>query len=143
MLTTSLVNYKLAMSGVRARAFELMFFYFNFAFLVVSDIEDAVSKGRGLRGCPYFATRSALESADLVFAPYNYLVDPHIRETMKINLTGCIVVFDEAHNIQVVLFRCHADAFLMTRRACVFRTAVEAAPLWKSRTLYLSIWYNN
>ena len=55
-------------------------------------------------GCPYFATRQALEDADLIFSPYNYLVDPLIREAMKINLENSIVVFDEAHNIQVTVF---------------------------------------
>ena len=60
-----------------------------------------MSNGTQMRGCPYYATRTALADAALVFAPYNYLVDPHIRETMKIDLTDCIVVFDEAHNIQV------------------------------------------
>jgi len=40
--------------------------------------------------------------AQLIFCPYNYLVDPIIRDAMKIDLTGSIVIIDEAHNIDDV-----------------------------------------
>jgi regulator of telomere elongation helicase 1 len=38
-------------------------------------------------------------NADLVFLPYNYLVDPRIRRTLAINLEECAVIVDEAHNV--------------------------------------------
>ena len=38
-------------------------------------------------------------NADLVFLPYNYLVDPRIRKTLAINLEECAVIVDEAHNV--------------------------------------------
>ena len=38
----------------------------------------------------------------MVFCPYNYLVDPVIRASMDINLKNCVVIFDEAHNIEDV-----------------------------------------
>lgn len=30
-----------------------------------------------------------------MFAPYNYIIDPLIREACDIDLEGCVVVFDE------------------------------------------------
>uniref|UniRef100_A0A8B9RQT4 DNA 5'-3' helicase n=1 Tax=Accipiter nisus TaxID=211598 RepID=A0A8B9RQT4_9AVES len=64
------------------------------------DIEDLVSLGKKLRACAYFAARELMVGADIVFCPYNYLLDPQIRESMEINLKGQVVILDEAHNIE-------------------------------------------
>ena len=41
---------------------------------IVFDIEDLVTEGKSRIACPYFAARSLLMDAGLVFCPYNYLV---------------------------------------------------------------------
>ncbi|KAM9318620.1 Fanconi anemia group J protein [Pholidichthys leucotaenia] len=64
------------------------------------DIEDLVTLGKRLRSCSYYAARELLQGASIVFCPYNYLLDPMIRESMDINLAGEILVLDEAHNIE-------------------------------------------
>ncbi|TFK12816.1 cell cycle control protein 50A [Platysternon megacephalum] len=64
------------------------------------DIEDLVSLGKKLRACAYFAARELMVGADIVFCPYNYLLDPQIRESMEINLKDQVVILDEAHNIE-------------------------------------------
>ncbi|XP_062362935.1 Fanconi anemia group J protein isoform X2 [Cinclus cinclus] len=64
------------------------------------DIEDLVSLGRKLRACPYFAARELMVGADIVFCPYNYLLDPQIRDSMDIKLKDQVVILDEAHNIE-------------------------------------------
>ncbi|KAM6403059.1 Fanconi anemia group J protein [Rhynochetos jubatus] len=64
------------------------------------DIEDLVSLAKKLRACAYFAARELMVGADIVFCPYNYLLDPQIRESMEINLKGQVVILDEAHNIE-------------------------------------------
>ncbi|XP_077044845.1 Fanconi anemia group J protein isoform X2 [Agelaius phoeniceus] len=64
------------------------------------DIEDLLRLGRKLRACPYFAARELLVGADIVFCPYNYLLDPQIRDSMDINLKDQVVILDEAHNIE-------------------------------------------
>lgn len=33
--------------------------------------------------CPYFATRGLRSGADIVFCPYNYLIDPVIRKSVR------------------------------------------------------------
>lgn len=35
----------------------------------------------------------------VIFAPYNYIVDPSIRSAMSINLKNSALLIDEAHNI--------------------------------------------
>ncbi|NXK91252.1 FANCJ protein, partial [Formicarius rufipectus] len=64
------------------------------------DIEDLVSLSKKLRACAYFAARELMVGADIVFCPYNYLLDPQIRDSMDINLKGQVVILDEAHNIE-------------------------------------------
>ncbi|KAI8060165.1 helicase C-terminal domain-containing protein [Gongronella butleri] len=68
----------------------------------VWDIEDIVRVGKMVQGCPYYATRSEFEHAELIFCPYNYILDPTIREIMGINVTGAVVILDEAHNVEDV-----------------------------------------
>ncbi|XP_069082547.1 Fanconi anemia group J protein isoform X2 [Pleurodeles waltl] len=64
------------------------------------DIEELVGLGKKLRACPYFAARELMIEADIVFCPYNYLMDPQIRESMEIDLKDQVVILDEAHNIE-------------------------------------------
>jgi phosphate starvation-inducible protein PhoH len=36
------------------------------------------------------------EDAELIFCPYNYIIDPVIRSAMGIKLKGAVVILDEA-----------------------------------------------
>lgn len=57
------------------------------------DIEDLVRVGHKVKACPYFAARSLLNSADLVICPYNYLVDPIVRESVSSIITSHVAFF--------------------------------------------------
>ena len=70
--------------------------------LQIWDIEDLVGLGKEQKGCPYYAARGLAKTADIIFAPYNYLVDPAIRKASDINLENAVVIIDEAHNIEGV-----------------------------------------
>ena len=65
------------------------------------DIEDLVKTGKKEKFCPYYTSRDLLATADIVFCPYNYLLDPIIRKRFSIDLEGAVVILDEAHNIEV------------------------------------------
>lgn len=47
------------------------------------DIEELVRLGKKLRACAYFAARELMEEAEIVFCPYNYLLDSQIRESVS------------------------------------------------------------
>ncbi|XP_065934696.1 Fanconi anemia group J protein homolog isoform X1 [Magallana gigas] len=64
------------------------------------DIEDFVGLSKNIKVCPYFATRGLRSGADIVFCPYNYLIDPVIRKSMEISLKDQVVILDEAHNME-------------------------------------------
>ncbi|KAJ6392425.1 hypothetical protein OIU77_026231 [Salix suchowensis] len=66
----------------------------------VHDIEDLVKVGQAVKGCSYYAARSMADDAQLVFCPYNYIINPVIRGAMEVDIIGAILVLDEAHNIE-------------------------------------------
>lgn len=68
----------------------------------IMDIEDLVEVGKAKRFCPYFYTRETSVNSEIIFMPYNYLLDSSIRKTLKVAWENAIVVFDEAHNLERV-----------------------------------------
>ncbi|ELK04422.1 Regulator of telomere elongation helicase 1 [Pteropus alecto] len=65
----------------------------------ILDIEDLVKSGNKHRLCPYYLARNLKQQADIVFMPYNYLLDAKSRRAHSIDLKGTVVIFDEAHNV--------------------------------------------
>ena len=53
--------------------------------------------------CPYYISRALAKNADLIFCPYNYILDPDIRNAMELDVEDSIVVLDEAHNVEDAL----------------------------------------
>uniref|UniRef100_A0A4W3JDW2 Regulator of telomere elongation helicase 1 n=1 Tax=Callorhinchus milii TaxID=7868 RepID=A0A4W3JDW2_CALMI len=66
----------------------------------ILDIEDLVKNGSKHRVCPYYLSRALKQNAEIIFMPYNYLLDPKSRRAHSIDLRGTIVIFDEAHNVE-------------------------------------------
>ncbi len=66
----------------------------------VWDLEELVRVGREITACPFYASKELVASADLVICPYNYLIEPRIRDGMEISLAGSVVILDEAHNVE-------------------------------------------
>lgn len=64
------------------------------------DIEELKVEGKKCTGCPYFASRLLQTEGEVIFAPYNYLIETSIRESCDLKLENSIVLIDEAHNIE-------------------------------------------
>ncbi|KAI3455408.1 hypothetical protein Pfo_012071 [Paulownia fortunei] len=64
------------------------------------DIEDLVNIGRSSGPCPYYLSRELHKDVDILFAPYNYLIDRGNRKSLKIDWNNSILIFDEAHNLE-------------------------------------------
>lgn len=77
------------------------------------DIEDLVKMGAKKRGCAYFASKMMAESADIVFCPYNYLLDPRTRAAMDIDIKDSLIIFDEAHNIEDIAREAASEEFIL------------------------------
>jgi regulator of telomere elongation helicase 1 len=59
----------------------------------ILDIEDLVSAGKKNKCCPYYMARELKNNADIIFMPYNYLLDPKARKANNIELDVSLYVF--------------------------------------------------
>lgn len=50
--------------------------------LSVIDIEDLVNLGMKYKFCPYYMSRELKDHVDIIFMPYNYLLDSTLRKTV-------------------------------------------------------------
>ena len=84
------------------------------------DIEDMVAAGTSCMttGCPYYASRKVESIADVVLVPYASLIQEKTRESLGIDISGNIVIIDEAHNI--------LDAFNSVRSLSISFTEADA-----------------
>ena len=82
------------------------------ALMKVQDIEELVTKGRELKACPYYASRHAVQDAQVVVVPYNTLLHPATREACQINLDNSVVIVDEAHNLLETIASIHSGEIL-------------------------------
>ena len=63
------------------------------------DIEELHEVGKKAMICPYYGNKDRLSGSDIVFMPYNYLIDEKIRENFDIKYENACIIFDEAHNV--------------------------------------------
>ncbi|KAF6141004.1 hypothetical protein GIB67_006633 [Kingdonia uniflora] len=66
------------------------------------DIEDLVNIGRREEACPYFISREVHKVVDILFAPYNYLIDRGNRKSLTVEWHNSVLIFDEAHNLESI-----------------------------------------
>jgi DNA excision repair protein ERCC-2 len=66
----------------------------------VYTLEELKEFGKSKGWCPYFLARHVIAFADVVVYNYQYLLDPKISQLVSKSMQReCVVVFDEAHNI--------------------------------------------
>ncbi|TMW65928.1 hypothetical protein Poli38472_003693 [Pythium oligandrum] len=70
--------------------------------LPIMDIEELVEHTKQKKVCPFFLSRTMLPDADIIFVPYNYLIDPLARRSIGISLENAVLIFDEAHNVESI-----------------------------------------
>ncbi|KAL8230357.1 hypothetical protein R6Q57_000135 [Mikania cordata] len=87
------------------------------------DIEDLVNIGKNNGPCPYYMSRELHKVVDILFAPYNYLIDPGNRKSLAIKWENSILIFDEAHNLEGIC----ADAASFDLPSALLTTCISEA----------------
>lgn len=76
---------------------------------ILPDIEDLYDLGRKLAICPYYASRTAVPSAEIITLPYPLLLQKTARDALGIDLKDSVVIVDEAHNIMDAVANVYAS----------------------------------
>eukprot|EP01050_Picozoa_sp_SAG11_P032174 SAG11_NODE_10330_length_839_cov_1.094595_1_plen_183_part_01 len=89
----------------------------------ILDIEELGQLGRQETFCPFFASRELQQNADIIFLPYNYLIDRRARRSLESNmdLSNAALIFDEAHNLESLC----SDAASIELRAADIMSAIR------------------
>lgn len=95
----------------------------------ILDIEDLVTVGKKLKCCPYYISKELKQDADIIFMPYNYILDPKSRKANGVDLTNNIVILDEAHNVEKM---CEESASLQIRTTDVALCIEEVTYVMRS-----------
>lgn len=66
----------------------------------ILDIEDLCKLGQTHRFCPYYMSNELKGQADIIFMPYNYVLDPRSRKGLGLEMRNHIIILDEAHNVE-------------------------------------------
>jgi len=45
--------------------------------------------------CPYYTSRLLINDVQLILCPYNYLIDPRVRNSMQMTINNSIIIIDE------------------------------------------------
>ena len=101
------------------------------------DIEELVEIGKEREVCPYFTARDLMKHADIIFCPYNYIIDPDIRESMQLDLQDEVIILDEAHNMEDI---CRDVASVDFRDDHMMAAALECEALSKQREMDFSVY---
>ncbi|CDR46824.1 RHTO0S13e02278g1_1 [Rhodotorula toruloides] len=89
----------------------------------VHDIEVIEDLGRNTHTCPYYGSRKAVRTAEVVTLPYNMLMQKTAREALGISLKDHIVIIDEAHNLIDSILSLHSVS-ISTRQLLAIRQAL-------------------
>lgn len=95
----------------------------------ILDIEDLVTVGKKLKCCPYYISKELKQDADIIFMPYNYILDPKSRKANGVDLMNNIIILDEAHNVEKM---CEESASLQIRTTDVALSIDEITHVMRS-----------
>nr|XP_053603575.1 ATP-dependent DNA helicase DDX11 isoform X2 [Plodia interpunctella] len=69
----------------------------------IMDMEDIVKCGKELKACPYYASRAAMDEAEVVLMSHAGVASSGARTGISLNLKNNILVLDEAHGLPAAL----------------------------------------
>lgn len=73
-----------------------------------------IQDGQMYHFCPYYYAFQIKEQADLIFMPYNYILDVDRMNKYESIIKNSIIILDEAHNVPEAA--CEGRSFEITSR---------------------------
>ncbi|CAH4038213.1 unnamed protein product [Pieris brassicae] len=85
----------------------------------VMDMEDLVKCAKILKACPYYASRMALDDAEVVLISHAGIVSSGARNGISLKLENNILILDEAHGLTAALENAHSAPVNMKQLTAV------------------------
>ncbi|CAB3257841.1 unnamed protein product [Arctia plantaginis] len=85
----------------------------------IMDMEDIVKCGKELKACPYYASRMALEDAEVILISHAGIVSSGARSGISLKLQDNILILDEAHGLTAALENAHSAPVSMKQLSAV------------------------
>ena len=95
----------------------------------IRDIEDVAGLGRDMKVCPYYASRSAISTSEVLTLPYPLLLQKSAREALGVSVKDNVVIIDEAHNLMDAI----ADTLSVSLRLTQLELAVQQVTAYALR----------
>ncbi|BGP16056.1 hypothetical protein JCM10213_006808 [Rhodosporidiobolus nylandii] len=111
------------------------------ALAAVHDIEDIEDLGRKTGTCPYYGSRKAVRSAEVVTLPYNMLMQKTARDALGISLENHIVIIDEAHNLIDSILSLHSMSISSSQLLTIRQALLTYIQKFRSRFTGLNAAY--
>jgi Rad3-related DNA helicase len=64
--------------------------------------------------CPYYTSRLLINDVQIILCPYNYLIDPRVRNSMQMSINNSVIIIDEGKNNLFDLIRDEFSFFFST-----------------------------
>ncbi|XP_023940791.1 ATP-dependent DNA helicase DDX11 [Bicyclus anynana] len=85
----------------------------------IMDMEDIVKRGKQLKACPYYATRMALDDAEIILVSHAGIVSSGARSGVSLKLQDNVLILDEAHGLTAALENAHCAPVTVKQLASV------------------------
>lgn len=95
----------------------------------IRDIEDIGNLGKALQICPYYASRAAIASTEILTLPYPLLLQRSAREALGVSIKNNVIVIDEAHNLMDAI----ADTFSISLHQTQLEQALHQVTAYATR----------
>lgn len=105
------------------------------------DIEDLAKVGKEMHACPYYASRKAVAGADLIAVPYSMVLSSTTRDSVGLDLTNAVVIFDEAHNLIDAISSAHSAAISPSQLAAAADQLQQYIQRYKARLRGSNLFY--
>jgi Rad3-related DNA helicase len=71
----------------------------------VFDIEQFTEYCQTTHGvCPYYTSRLLINDVQVILCPYNYLIDPRVRNSMQMSINNSVIIIDEGKNSFILFY---------------------------------------
>ncbi|XP_029657509.1 ATP-dependent DNA helicase DDX11-like [Octopus sinensis] len=82
------------------------------------DVEDMFKAGKETGACPFYAARESVDYAELLVVPYSILLHEQTRLSYNLDLSGQIVIIDEAHNLMEAISSIYSAEIPLSTALC-------------------------